>query len=383
MTRAAFVVPKQPFGATEDGETQITRLLLGAAAASCSVVAVVLAERPARGPVPVELVEVPKPPVRAARLAFASARRRRSLIHVRFAPAALVRVLEQLPADVYVARRIYMAEAAIEAGRLPPRDRLVVLADVLESSVLRAARPRLGLLASAEAARTRRDELRCLREASEVAFLADDDAAEVGAFGARRLDLVFAPADAPASLEDPLAVFVGDRRNPANADAVARLLALWPTIARAAPGARLAVAGHPARRERLAVPTGVDVLGFVDDVDALWRSAAVLLAPVRIGGGVRVKILDAARHGVPVVGTRAAIGSTGAYLPVSPAEDFATDAARLLTDARERRQRGDLLFEANRILHARGFVEQQLAELLVANDAAARPPSETRRSPTG
>ncbi len=372
MTRAVFVVSKQPYGAIEDGETRLTRLLLEAAAESCSVTAVVLAEHPANRTAPVDLVEVPKPPLRLGRLLLASSLRRRSLIHCRFAPRALVEALEIVAADVVVARRVYMAQAALDAGRTAPTDRLVVLVDVLESSVLRHR-----AFAALEARRTERDERRCLRAADEVAVLSAADADEVAGLAGRvprTLELVLPPAERPAGLDDSVAVFVGDRANPANAHAFAELLAVWPSIVRAAPRARLLVAGRPAPRERTGAVAGVELLGFVDDLDALWRSAGVLLAPVRIGGGVRVKILDAARHGVPVVGSPEAVGGIDRYLPVSsqgPGADFTAEAVRLLTDPAERKRRGAALFEANRELDARGFVAGQLAGLLAPSADAA------------
>ncbi len=375
MTEAVFVVSKQPYGALEDGETQITRLLVEAAARSCSVRVLALAGEPARD-APVEVIEVPKPPARVASLAIHGVLRRRSLIHSRFAPPELVAALEAIDADVLVARRLYMAEAAIAAGRVPPRDRLLALADVLESSVLRARRSALRPLYALEARRTRRDEIRCARAASQVAFLSDTERDELrAAADGPVLDLVLPAAERPAPLAEPVAVFVGDRRWPPNAEGLERLMRLWPEIAAAAPGARLLVVGREGPGEPEPGRPEVERLGFVEDLDALWRSASVLLAPVATGGGVRVKVLDAARHGVPVAGSPAAIGSTGRYLPVRAAasdEELVSEAALLLRDSAERRRRGAELYEANRELSASGFVEGQLAELLTRSAAGSR-----------
>ena len=375
MTTAAFIVSKHPFGPVEDGETRITRRLLDAAAAACHVKVVALTEPAGVRSGPFEVVEVAKPTVRLPRLALAGAARRRSLIHARFAPASLVRALREEPARVLVARRVYMAQAALDAGRGAPADRLVALVDVLESSVMTLRRSPLAPLLALEARRTRRDERRCVRAASEVAFLSDTEARALeGVARGRRLDLALPPAQEPAALEEPVAVFVGDRRWEPNADALSRLLALWPRIARGAPRARLLVVGHRARGERMPSDPSIETLGFVEDLDALWRSVAVLLAPVSIGGGVRVKVLDAARHGVPVVGSPDAIGATGDYLPIVPRssdEEFVGEAVALLADERRRRDEGRALFEANRSLHERGFVEEQVAALLVGRPAQA------------
>ena len=72
------------------------------------------------------------------------------------------------------------------------------------------------------------------------------------------------------------------------------------------------MAGQPARRERPPRVPGVRWLGFVDDIDGLYRSARVLVAPVAIGGGVRVKVLEAAARGLPVVATRPGSGRSAA-----------------------------------------------------------------------
>ena len=368
--RAAFVVSKQPYGEIEDGETRITRLLVEAAAECCETVVVALAEGRARE-APVEVVAVPKRPARLAALAPRAALRRRSLIHLRFSPDELARALEGVAADVFVARRAYMAEAAIAAGRVPPGSRLLVLVDVLESTVLRRRRSPLRPLLALEARRTRRDELRCLRAASEVAYFSDSERTELGqaAPAGPRLDLVLPPAAEPAPLSEPVAFFLGDRRWPPNAEALAALLALWPRIAAAAPGARLLLAGHPGPGERDQGPAGVERLGFVPDLDAALRSAAVLLAPVPIGGGVRVKVLDAARHGIPVVGSPEAIGSVAGYLPVAASageDEFVERAATLLADRAAGRREGEALYAANRELAGEGFVERQVEALLTA-----------------
>lgn len=370
MKRAVFVVSKHPYAPTQDGETRVTRLLLDAAAASCEVRVIALSAEPRQVHSPVSLLAVPKPPVQLVPLAMSSITRRRSLIHLRYSTPALVDALREVPADVLVARRVYMAQAALDAGRVAPRDRLVVLVDVLESAVMRQQRSWLRPLVALESRRTRRDEVRCVQAASDVAFLSDTESkalAGVGPPSRRRLDLVLPPAEQPASLADPVAVFVGDRGWPPNAQALARLLALWPRILRSAPRARLRVIGRPGPGERTSTEKSVEILGFVDDLDAIWRGAAVLLAPVEIGGGVRVKVLDAARHGVPVVGSGPAIGSISSYLPLSPQtsdEAFVADAISLLADPARRRRRGHDLFEANRAVQLKGFVERQVAALL-------------------
>jgi glycosyltransferase involved in cell wall biosynthesis len=51
----------------------------------------------------------------------------------------------------------------------------------------------------------------------------------------------------------------------------------------------------------------VRVCGFVEDLGALYADADVVVAPLRGGGGTRIKLLEAFAQGVPVVATPAAV----------------------------------------------------------------------------
>jgi glycosyltransferase involved in cell wall biosynthesis len=210
-----------------------------------------------------------------------------------------------------------------------------------------------------------------------VACLGEDDLERLRGAGVdrvRRLDLLLPPADRPARSERPRALFFGGRyRWPPNQYAFDRLLELWPGIASQVPGAELIVAGRPAARERRINDPSVTVTGFVEDLDELLATSTVLLAPVPIGGGVRVKVLDAARHGLPVVGTPEAIGSIGEYLPVEPArsdEELRRRAIVLLSSAERARRAGEHLYEANRSLWSSGFVHEQVTGWIAGSEEA-------------
>src|SRR5262249_32047715 len=97
-----------------------------------------------------------------------------------------------------------------------------------------------------------------------------------------------------------------------------------------------------------------------------------LLAPVPIGGGVRVKVLDAARHGLPVVGTPEAIGSIGDYLPVEPArtdEELCRRAVVLLSSTDRARRAGGHLYQANPDRLRSGFVHEQVRSWIAGSEA--------------
>jgi glycosyltransferase involved in cell wall biosynthesis len=89
---------------------------------------------------------------------------------------------------------------------------------------------------------------------------------------------------------------------------------------------------------------GIEVIGDVPDVDPYLEAACVCVAPVRVGGGMRVKVLYALARGKAVVTTtRGAEGYAlpGRELPMVVADDAAEIAAAiasLLSDAPRRHQ---------------------------------------------
>ncbi len=83
--------------------------------------------------------------------------------------------------------------------------------------------------------------------------------------------------------------------------------------------------------------SGLDFTGYVDDIRPHVLSAACFIAPLRVGGGTRLKILDAWAMGAPVVATRAASEGLDAVhgeniLLADDAEDFVQATAEVLRD---------------------------------------------------
>jgi glycosyltransferase involved in cell wall biosynthesis len=115
------------------------------------------------------------------------------------------------------------------------------------------------------------------------------------------------PAGAP-----PTIVFTGALSYAPNAEAVRWLLdAIAPEMRRVLPRFRIVVVGKGASPSLLARarPGEIDFTGWVDDVRPWLAEADVCLAPIRVGGGTRIKILEAMAAGVPVVSTK--VGAEG------------------------------------------------------------------------
>lgn len=105
----------------------------------------------------------------------------------------------------------------------------------------------------------------------------------------------------PASL-----VFNGSLTYSANYDAMQWFLAdVYPRIRAEVPEVTLAITGSTASVDLagLALDNSVTLTGFVDDVRIPVAEAAVAIAPIRQGGGTRLKILEAMALGTPVVAT--------------------------------------------------------------------------------
>jgi glycosyltransferase involved in cell wall biosynthesis len=89
---------------------------------------------------------------------------------------------------------------------------------------------------------------------------------------------------------------------------------VWPRIHEACPDAQLIIAGNKPERipSFASSPAGVEFIGFVENLDALYRRARIVCCPILSGGGTRIKILEAAAHGKAIVST--AIGAEGLEL---------------------------------------------------------------------
>jgi polysaccharide biosynthesis protein PslH len=182
------------------------------------------------------------------------------------------------------------------------------------------------------------------RDAAAVAELAPDllERVRVTPFG---IDVPVA-AD-PAREQAGLVLFVGNFTHPPNVDAADWLVTeVMPLLRSLVPGSRLQLVGSGADRvEHLAAPD-VDVVADVDVIAAYLERASVVIAPIRTGGGMRMKVLQALASGKAVVTTTRgaqglALGGIDAPLVIAEhADEIATATAQLLEDDALRRMLG-------------------------------------------
>jgi glycosyltransferase involved in cell wall biosynthesis len=192
-------------------------------------------------------------------------------------------------------RRLY---ARSTARRLRDAER-EALTD-LEAHVVVSERDRQHLLSIAPEAR-----VFVVENGVDVAHFTDD-AMDV----AYRASALPAPSGAPP--ERTRVIFVGSMDYHANIDAAVQFVAHgWRALRARCPGYTLTLVGrNPSAEVRaLAGEPGVEVTGTVADVRPYYREAACAVVPLRVGGGSRLKILEAMAAGVPVVSTH--LGAEG------------------------------------------------------------------------
>jgi glycosyltransferase involved in cell wall biosynthesis len=128
---------------------------------------------------------------------------------------------------------------------------------------------------------------------------------------------------------------------------------IWPAVRARRPEAKLILAGNnpPPGVRKLAEIPGVEVTGFVEDLRALVASAAVYVAPIEIGGGLKIKLMEAAELESAIVATPFAfrgfeVSPGRDFLPATTDSEFAEAIIRLLGSPQERAALGKNVREA-------------------------------------
>jgi glycosyltransferase involved in cell wall biosynthesis len=184
------------------------------------------------------------------------------------------------------------------------------------------------------------------RDAGQVAELAPDVASRV------RVDpfgLVLPPRADPAREVPGTILFVGAFHHPPNRDAATWLAReILPAVQARHPAARLRIVGSgPTPEVRALAGPNVEIVADAPSVLPHLEEAAVVMAPVRTGGGMRMKVLQAMATGKAVVTTpRGTEGYTGfgEEPPLAVGEsaaEIAAATAALLEDDQRRRGLGE------------------------------------------
>lgn len=193
-------------------------------------------------------------------------------------------------------------------------------------------------------------EGRLVREFDAVLAVSHEDKAALQEAAGESVDITVIPiavdADEVAVVErepDPRHILhIGTMYWPPNIDGV-----LWfarrvfPLIRQQHPDVQFDVVGARPPREIVTLSgdeRGINVTGYVPDPAPYLRRAALMVVPLRAGGGMRVKILNALAQGIPIVSTTlgcegiAAIPGKDILVGDAP-EEFAAAVLNLLNDS--------------------------------------------------
>lgn len=292
----------------------------------------------------------------------ASLLRGRAMVTADFAVPGLHRrlraIVQQARPGIVVVNHLKVA-AALPALAAAPGAAVVYLSHNSEADAARSVaevepRPwlRAALLWDARAvARAERD---LARRSRAVVALTEEDAARLQALAGGPRPVVIPPAfplPAPmAGVAGPIGrmLLVGSFMWRVKRENVQWLAEeVLPLVRARRPDARLEIVGHQA--DRLAPVAarhpGVHIVSSPPEIDPFYREPAVIVVPERQVGGVKLKTIEAATYGAPIVTTPAGAEGTGlrnehSCLVADEPRAMAEALVRCLDDAALRRTLG-------------------------------------------
>lgn len=192
--------------------------------------------------------------------------------------------------------------------------------------------------------KTLRFERRMLENASHTVFVSqpDQEIARVQ-LGCKSSSVVDNGVDVTAyefserhAAEGTNFLFLGSLDWRPNVDAVNYLLnEIWPSVVERFPDARLNIVGrnpNQALANRILVEANCALHANAPEVKPFLASAAAMVVPLRIGGGSRLKVLEAAAAGLPVISSR--IGVEGLELEEGSHYILADTSEQMVTSMR-------------------------------------------------
>jgi glycosyltransferase involved in cell wall biosynthesis len=260
---------------------------------------------------------------------------------------ALDRVLRETRFDIVNLEFPYLGHSVLRQA--PPGEKLPHLVvdsheiayDLARQFAVAGANMGRRLYAGANWRKLRREELNIYREADGIYLCSAEDEHRLldEVPGARTVVIPNAadvdyyqprPTDPPP--DGRTVVYFGLLSTVPNIDAVLHFVQeIWPRIAKAHPEARCKIIGGwpPPSLLALAGPQ-VELTGFVPDLRPHLAAAAAVVVPLRLGGGTRLKIVEAMAMGKAIVSTT--LGAEG--IEAVPGRDiFIEDQPAAFADA--------------------------------------------------
>jgi glycosyltransferase involved in cell wall biosynthesis len=143
---------------------------------------------------------------------------------------------------------------------------------------------------------------------------------------------------------------------------------IFPLVLKKVPKARLFLVGNapPTKIRLLSANNRIEVTGFVNSLIPYYEAANVVICPLRIGGGIKVKILEALNAGKAIVST--SIGAQGLDLSTHQAlaiadvaSDFAKKVVQFLVDPIKRYRQEQEALAYSKVLPSWQQVSEEFA----------------------
>lgn len=147
--------------------------------------------------------------------------------------------------------------------------------------------------------------------------------------------------------EEKNILFTGNMDYEPNIDAVVYFAEeIFPLIQKEIPDVKFTIAGQrPVDKVKNLANEHIEITGFIPKLSEVYKTAAIVVAPLRFGAGTQNKVLEAMATGIPVVSRNIGFkglgieSGEGAILALNT-QDFADTCVRLLKNKELRREVG-------------------------------------------
>ena len=229
--------------------------------------------------------------------------------------------LERARPDVVYVDHLGMAEYLPDIHAVCPRARVVLDQHNVESDFFKQfADEKTGpkkIVAKLEHRRAAHFEKRVLRDVNAVVAISNEDAKVFASFAGVRAHVVpvVMTFDRKARPHPgrPHFCYVGSLRWKPNVLGLDWFCQkVWPLVRKKVPNATFEIAGVGLKPDpatgKLPIPDewkgpGIETVGFLEDLEPLYARSLGMIAPITGGSGVRMKLLEGFRAGMPVVTT--------------------------------------------------------------------------------
>jgi GT2 family glycosyltransferase/glycosyltransferase involved in cell wall biosynthesis len=285
-------------------------------------------------------------------------------------------IAQHAPPNAWIVLADYaFTTPAIPYALLPSARSAVIMHDFFSA---RTERFREQQLSDSVAALDQASELRLLAQADAIIAIQTHEAEAIQRLLPDRRVILASHAcrtvAAPQAGDPRTLLFVGSNTAP-NVVALRWFLAeIWPEIRRSVTDCELKVAGSVTANFVNNMP-GVQFLGIVPDLDPLYAQAGVVISPLTVGSGLKIKLIEALGQGKAIVAT--SISTEGcenavveAILQRDDAREFAEAVVQLLSDDALRRNKAAQALDVAQRLYSHAASYSELLQFAAGGEKA-------------